>query len=222
MRLPKLAPAPGPYLRAPLGITRDRRLPRIGHPVRFSLASLAIAAIAAATAVPVELRSAVWWDGRFHAVDFLQNLLLYAPLGVALSGRSWRVVASSAAALSIAAEVVQLWSFERFSSPYDVLSNVLGACAGMWLWRRYRHARNGTCVVLRGSSVAVCVLASALAFVVWKVPRQSSEISGWNPTYGVLLGNESTGDRPWRGTIHAMRILAGALSPQQVSVLGEN
>lgn len=169
----------------------------------------------------MELRSAVSWDGTFHAVDFLQNLLLYAPLGAALSSRSWRLVVSSAAALSIAAEVVQLWSFERFSSPYDVLSNVLGACAGMWLWRRYRRKRDGAHVVLGASAIAACVLASALTFAVWKVPRQASEIAGWDSSFRVLLGNESTGDRPWRGTIHAMRILAGALSPQQVSVLGE-
>ncbi len=195
---------------------------RVFHPVRLALAPLAIAAIAIATAVPLELRPEVSWDRGFDTLDFLQNLLLYAPLGVALSDRSWRRVVVVAAALSLSAELVQLWSFERFSSPYDVVANVLGAYGGMWLWRRYRGSDHAAAIVVRAFSVVGCVLVSALLYAHWKLPVRSSEISGWDPSFRLLLGNERTGDRPWRGTISSMRILTGALSPRQVRELNSS
>ena len=188
------------------------------HPVRLGLAPLAIAAIAIATAVPLELRPAVRWDGGFDTLDFVQNLILYAPLGAALSHRSSRAVLLLAAALSLGAELIQVWSFERFSSPYDVLANVLGAFAGTWLWRRYRPSRIAQ-VALGGPAIFGCLLLAALMYANWKAPIESSDIDDWDTSFPIVLGNESSGGRPWQGTISAMRILSGPLSSGQVRKL---
>ncbi len=41
----------------------------------------------------------------------------------------------------------------------------------------------------------------------------AGDLSAWDPGYPLAVGNELTGDRPWRGTISAVTIHARALSP---------
>lgn len=185
--------------------------------VRLHLIPLAIAAIVSTTAVPIELRPALWWDGGFDAIDFIENLLLYMPLGAAFSRRSWRLLVAVAAILSIAAELVQVWSFDRFSSPYDVLGNVLGALLGASLWRlAHRDGRDASRVEVRGWMAIAFALIAVLAAAIGLFPRDSSAIGEWDADYPVLLSNETTGDRPWHGTVRDIEIIAGALTPREV------
>jgi hypothetical protein len=186
--------------------------------VRLNVLPLAIAAIVLTTAVPVELRPAVWWDGGFDMIDFFQNLLLYAPLGAALSRRSWFVVAAVALMLSAGAELTQMWSFERYSSPYDVAANVVGALGGASVWRRRGIARDSIQIVLSGFSLFGCLVIALLMFAIWKFPLHRAEITNWDPNFRVLLGNESTANRPWKGTIADLRILLGAFTPEQLGI----
>ncbi len=63
----------------------------IKHSVRrreyhLSLLPLAVAAIVVLTAIPIELHDARGWIKTFDYQDFVENLLLFVPLGVAL----WR------------------------------------------------------------------------------------------------------------------------------------
>lgn len=188
---------------------------------RLQLLPLAITAIVIATVVPIEWRPAVWWDGGFDALDFIENLLLYAPLGIALSRCRWWTVIVLVSALSVAAEAMQVWSFERFSSPYDVLSNALGALIGAWAWRRFGLKRTvNTDVVVNGLWLTAALVVAVTLLVIWKLPARSPALSDWNTDFVLLLGNESTGDRPWSGIIHELTILHGALSADDVRALG--
>ncbi len=51
---------------------------------RLRLLPLALAVIIFCTAVPVEFRGPVMWSNGFDIGDFVTNVLLYAPLGLAL------------------------------------------------------------------------------------------------------------------------------------------
>jgi len=84
--------------------------------------------------------------------DLLANLVLYFPLGVLVAGRSAsgpRVALQAALAavlVSSATEAAQVYSHGRWASLTDVVTNVLGAMAGL-TWARgrraWRHARQG-------------------------------------------------------------------------------
>jgi len=42
------------------------------------------------------------------------------------------------------------------------------------------------------------------------------DLSNWDPAYGLILGNEATGDRPWLGTFHLMAVFDRALADIEV------
>lgn len=95
---------------------------------RLRLLPLALAGIIFCTAVPVEFRGPIMWSNGFDIGDFVNNVLLYAPLGLALWRGSLLVGLAGAAILSTTIEILQIWHFERFGSTFDVLANVLGWC----------------------------------------------------------------------------------------------
>src|SRR5690606_6991490 len=43
-------------------------------------------------------------------------------------------------------------------------------------------------------------------------PVASSDLSNWESDYDLLVGNETSGDRPWRGVLSALAIAPGGLS----------
>lgn len=196
-------------------------MPRIVLVVqRFSLhvLPLAVMAILIATAVPIELRPAIGWDGGFDAVDFLQNLLLYAPLGMAFGNRRWWILIAVAFTLSMGAEVSQVWSFERFPSPYDVLSNVLGAMMGAAASRRYSRGRTGD-VEVNGWWLTAALASSVAILAIWSLPIHSAEIANWQGSFSLMLGNEKSHDRPWRGVISELAILRRPLTNSEIESL---
>lgn len=188
---------------------------------RLHLLPLALVAIIATTAIPIELRSALWWDGGFDSADFAENLLLYAPLGAALWRRRPSIVFLVAMALSAAIELLQMWQVGRYSSPYDVAANAGGALIAALAWTKLAH---GTALRADMPLLSRRWLGAAAAVVlglslVWNLPVRSSGLRDWNPDFALLLGNELTHDRPWAGTIGALALLPGALSAARTSVL---
>lgn len=84
-------------------------------------------------------------------IEFVTNILLFAPLGFLLTllfGRSWRGVLL-ALLLSVAAEIAQMVIPSRQPSLRDILANLLGAALGAgiaWLLvlrRRRQEPRDG-------------------------------------------------------------------------------
>lgn len=190
------------------------------HRYSLHLLPLVVAGIAIATSAPIEFRTALWLRKGFNSFDLMQNLLLYMPLGAALSRRSWWAIAGAAALLSVSAETLQMWSVGRFTSHYDVMSNVLGALIGAWGWRRYGR-RNGAQVKLavNGFWLIVASVAAIAVLALWNFPSRSEALSNWDADFSLLFGNESTNDRPWRGTIHGLQILPGAMTREEIRVL---
>jgi hypothetical protein len=106
-------------------------------------------------------------------------------------------------------EVLQLWSFTRFTSHYDVIANVLGAFIGTWVWRCFRRFRGSHVSVvvnrvwlIAGLGISVAILA------IWTFPTRSSLLSDWEPDFSLMLGNETTNDRPGAEQFTALRSFA--------------
>ena len=186
---------------------------------QLNLLPLAVATIIAATAIPAEVRAPVWWNGDINPYDLAQNLVLYFPLGAALwRSPLWRVLVT-AALLSFAIEVAQMWMINRDSSPVDVAANAAGALAGAIGWQRAGlGATLGSCTPSVGitSLIGLTVVASSI-LLAWSLPVQSPAMSNWNPDYPLQLGNEATQDRPWRGVIHRLALRPSATTlPQEI------
>ena len=184
---------------------------------RLSLLPLSVAAILIATAVPIELRGPVWWHGGFDYRDIAENLLLYVPLGIVLWKRSLWTVMAAAMLLSTAIEVSQVWNIGRYSSPFDIAANTVGALLGALAWRHtgLRNTIRADTFPVSVLWVAVAAVGIAAILVTWGLPVRSSALSNWNPDFPLLLGNELTQDRPWRGEILEMSLTPSVLQPEK-------
>ncbi len=185
---------------------------------QLRLLPLALAVIIFCTAVPVELRGPVMWSNGFDIGDFVNNVLLYAPLGLALWRRSLLISLAGAAMLSTAIEIMQIWHFERFGSAFDVLANVLGTGCGILLARRLVKSGRGIpdLFPIKQRLTAFAILGAVMLLALWVVPAQPINLSNWNPDFELLLGNERTSDRPWRGAILELVLVPAPLSGTEV------
>ncbi len=189
------------------------RLPITDYPLRLLLPALAL--IVVTTAIPVDLRAPVGWDGSIELLDIVVNLVLYAPLGLALRGWSWRRLLVAAALLSAVIELSQVWNSGRHPSPGDVVANAGGALLAMaFAQRRWRgNPAAGTVLMVGKPLVAAALVALAALVAAGNLPTHPSQLEGWDPGYPLLVGNEATGDRPWRGTIEFLALEPARLSP---------
>ena len=74
-------------------------------------------------------------SGSWTVKDAVVNILLYVPLGFFFKRERHAVstVVGFAAALSLAAELSQLFSHSRFPATTDVVCNMIGASAGAFI-----------------------------------------------------------------------------------------
>jgi VanZ family protein len=203
----------------------DSRVDLQGRERRLSvrLLPIALAVIVFGTAVPVELQAQVPWSLQVNVWNVIGNMLLYAPLGLALSRRSVAAVLSGAATLSVTSETLQIWYVERYGSGIDVLANVAGAGIGGLLaggWLRRRGGAPETFAVDRRTTAGAVVGILALLGG-WSMSGPPSELSNWEPEFELLLGNERTADRPWQGEITSLALVPGPVSVQEVRELGD-
>ena len=82
--------------------------------------------------IPVALRhpSLRYIDNALEPPDFVNNILMYMPLGIALSGSSLLRTFLFGFFLSTSAELLQLGYVDRIPSGVDVVSNTIGALVG--------------------------------------------------------------------------------------------
>jgi hypothetical protein len=188
------------------------------QPYHLHLLPIAIAAIVFGTAVPVELRPAMRGAPSLAVSDFAVNVLLYTPLGLALWRRPIAVTLTATGALSVAIEVLQIWYVERDPSLIDVVANIVGVAVGVIAAQRLvqtNRVRPDTLPInwQLATSAAVGVM---VLLMLWARPAAPSNFANWDADFELLLGNERTADRPWRGTIAALAILPAPLSHREV------
>jgi hypothetical protein len=192
--------------------------------LRLRLLAPAIALIVAATMIPIGLRhpSLTYIRDVIDPTDFVNNLILYMPLGIALGGTSVVRALLFGLSLSTCAEVLQLGYVDRIPSFLDITSNTCGAVIGYLIaslllrmgldprsWRLYRPI---------GVAAIPLAILGTLGLVHHPPP---SDFSNWSPAFHLAAGNELTGDRPWSGTISELAIYPFAMSPSQISDLAD-
>jgi len=164
-------------------------------------------------------------------VDFTLNVILFTPLGALLfqqmNRRAFRlgsIVASTVTAglvISSSLEYFQQFVPSRDSSLLDVVANTVGGVLGIFLVRSWGAAVEARIAALRGRtspSALAGTLASflAVALILSGTLQARSRLSNWSAGYPLLVGNERTGDRPWRGRVFGLTITDSATSHESL------
>jgi VanZ family protein len=188
--------------------------------LRLRLLAPAIAVIVAATMIPTGLRhpSLTYIENTFNSTDFVNNLILYMPLGIALSGTSLMRAFLFGLSLSTCAEVLQLGYVDRIPSFQDIASNTCGAVIGYLVARLVLRRAEGPRSLQLYRPIAVAAIPIAILGTVMLLhKRPTSDFSNWSPAFHLAAGNELTGNRPWSGTISELAIYPFAMSPAQIN-----
>ncbi len=174
------------------------------------------------------------FNHRSDAQDLISNILLFLPLGFGLTWLTEKsklrgtllLVLATSSALSLAVEGLQIFLPSRSPSPVDLLTNSLGGLLGFLSFRLGGArvlARTATFIETNKKYFSLRVLTvgfityTALAVLV-SIPLQAgTNLSNWDPSFSLLLGNEQTGDRPWRGQVSGVAIADRALSKAEVA-----
>ncbi len=172
--------------------------------------------------IPTGLRhpSLSYIQDIFNGTDFVNNLILYMPLGIALGGTSLIRAFVFGLGLSTCAEVLQLGYVDRIPSFLDIASNTCGAVIGYLMARLLLLAGHDPRSLRLYRPVTVAAIPIAILGTLGLLHhRPASDFSNWSPAFHLAVGNELTGDRPWSGTISELAIYPFAMSPAQVSDL---
>lgn len=168
-------------------------------------------------------------------IDFLVNILLFLPLGFSLASlrqKKLRGIAAildvlvACAGLSFLVEVLQVFLPSRSSSYGDILANTIGGFLGSLAFHQCRFKILGWLSALLQNirkrlsikTLTVCFIGYAsLVCLVPFVLQSTTTLNNWDPAFPLLLGNERTGDRPWRGTVSEVYIADRAISEEEVA-----
>lgn len=124
-----------------------------------------IALVLAFTAIPTELRQvdakaiADVFDFGLDIPDIIANVVGYIPVGLVLASLGRRRAIGLAAAISILAEVTQLFTNGRSPSLIDVATNVLGAAIGIAVYARWKDTPTSLRLSTRASAGALAIAA---------------------------------------------------------------
>ena len=167
---------------------------------------------------------------RVMYLDFFLNVLLFVPFGFGVSaqarkrgGSRWvslLLALLAGAGVSYTVEVLQFYIPARDSGWEDVISNTMGSVAGFFLfelcggailekmskcedsfegWLSPRRA-----ALLLAAYFAACFGISALL-------QNKTRLSNWDPQCILFVGNDASGQHPWRGQITLLQIWNRAL-----------
>jgi hypothetical protein len=164
--------------------------------------------------------------GQQDLPDFVLNMLLYAPLGAVL-WRHWQhyltrpitaetVAGVAGAVISATLEYLQAFLPTRDSSLIDVVANTAGALVGALAYRRWRATIWAAIARWRGSPVLMARLLigfTLTALALSGTLQTRTSLGNWSPEYPLLVGNERTGDRPWRGRVFSLELTDAATTP---------
>ncbi|WP_071191869.1 VanZ family protein [Trichormus sp. NMC-1] len=166
--------------------------------------------------------------------DQVNNVLLFMPLGFYLAnllhklkikvGLQIILVFLISAGLSSTVEVLQIFLPSRTPTPADIFNNTFGGFLGFLgfcFWNI--QSLNNIVTQIEASrskpsnkKITGFILAYVSVILSTSIFWQSTtNLSNWDLNYPLLLGNESTGNRPWQGYISEVYITDRAITTEQ-------
>jgi hypothetical protein len=147
----------------------------------------------------------------FDPTDFINNILLYVPLGIALGATSLLRASLCGLCLSTLAESLQIGYVDRIPSPVDIASNTLGAVLGYLAARAILRltSHDPRSLPIPRPAAAIAMLVSILGAIglVYRMPP--SDFSNWNADAHLKVG-------PWNGSTSQLQIYPFVLSAAQI------
>lgn len=191
----------------------------------FDLLLPTLAAIVVMTAITVEVsRPFLDMQTMLHvgARDIRANILLYVPLGIALSRGHLLKALLVAALVSLAAEVVQWFYPNRYPSPVDIGANIVGAALGLALARIFRRVAHLDLDEIPGNKMIgmVALFACATFILVTSRTDKRTDFSNWDPSFQLAVGREPGGSRRWHGEIQGLAIFDSPLAINDIRSIG--
>ncbi|MDY6896733.1 MAG: VanZ family protein [Cyanobacteriota bacterium] len=175
------------------------------------------------------------FDNNSFFSDQVNNVLLFLPFGFGLTGLLQRsrtklilqiaAVTLASAALSSTVELLQIMVPSRTPTPADIFNNSFGGFLGLicfYVW----NSQSFKAILLRiesskaSNSISKITLFFTcyiiLIFIVTIPWQATTNLSGWNPSFPLIIGNEKTANRGWEGYISELNITNQASSQNQV------
>lgn len=174
--------------------------------------------------------------------DLTSNIILFLPLGFGLASilqskllisvRATLIISLIASgSLSLSVEAMQAFLPLRSPSVPDLLANSLGGILGAtiycyrqvycsvglstWIYLE-KHLLTGYRLIFLALGYTVFIIYLMTTFY------RANNLSNWDSSFPLVIGNELTGNRPWNGTISQLSIANHSLSEQEISqVLSE-
>jgi len=164
-----------------------------------------------------------------HLDEFL-NVLLFVPWGFGLAEKlrerkmsrttAFCIALATGGVLSYAIEIAQIYIPMRDSGWEDVFTNTTGSVVGFFLFellgapiiRFLSQCEAALRSWLTPRRIAVLLPIYFLAWLTLSAALQTqTRLSNWGPGSLLLLGNEVTGQNPWKGQIRQLQIADRAI-----------
>lgn len=169
---------------------------------------------------------------RVSPWDVWTNILFFVPFGLLLVShplifhRAWQtkllLATGGSALLSSGIEFIQLF-FPRAPSLEDIVCNTIGGLIGgvIGICVQAMVKLDGAARLrnMQPSTALAILTAGYLMFLSATVSMPlplARDLSNWDQTHRLFLGNEGSLDRPWRGTMYLVAVYDHALSPEEV------
>jgi len=167
--------------------------------------------------------------------DLLLNIILFIPFGILLFFLFKKIIQKRKIVffipvglgilLSAGIEIIQIFT-DRFTSFWDVLSNMLGTLIGFEVMKNklikdtiaVGFSRLWSKQIIRVSLLFVYII---FIFILLLIPYHKNTMENWNKSFPLLLGNEATYNRPWQGEIYTVALYNKRLSDDEVEKLYE-
>lgn len=181
----------------------------------------------------IELKTQLLGALTFSADDaviktVLERLVCFAPIGFFVHWnvlkRRWRHPYLAAlvllAVIVCTNELAQIAFVRRHARMADGLMGLLAGSLGLMLSGSLSHRWRGfvDCDVrhLRPVGVSLIVLGNLMISALVLLAHTGLTMGDWDPSFPLLVANERTGDRPWKGAIRGFAIYDRRLMPAEV------
>lgn len=140
------------------------------------------------------------------------------------------IVLIASSGLSFTIEILQIFLPSRDPSLADVIANSIGGILGFVCYRLWGSKildqasalikKNKRWLSIKNLTISFIGYTTFVFFIsifLQSAANQAAKLSNWNQTFPLLLGNELTGNRPWRGYIIELSIANKVISKKAMA-----